>query len=265
MERDLRESYPASYRPDKDGLREFVKSKIDVKTGGYVTEWEQNKAAEAEAQKKLEQTWEKPYFSVPADMIMDWDGDCYAKHVKSFGKECSRYGNLEANQDFRNARKVSYLQTGAELNEGKKAEHRHKHKGKLQQKKASEFPYGDAEKDRDAAAGHPQDGAIVAKHKKFIDWMVGDNGQYLTPWEVAKREDAALEKAQQAAANKPAYVVPDSVIDDWTGHKYVDKHYGYHPKDAAAVQLDAEPASATAEEAAKAAGFRAGTFPLGDL
>jgi len=241
-----------------------VKSKIDTKTGGYITEWELGKAAEAEAQKKLEETWKKPYFMVPADMIMDWDGDCYAKHSKTFGKECSQYGNLEANQDFSRARKVAYLQTDAQLNEGTEILKRHKHR--VHQRKASEFPYGDAEKDRDAAAGHPQDGAIVAKHKKFVDYMVGDNGHYLTPWEVGKREDAELEKAQQAAAKVPAYVVPDSVIDDWTGHKYVDQHYGHHPKNAANVQISAEPGTgATAEKAAEAAGWRAGTFPLGDL
>lgn len=96
--------------------------------------------------------------------------------------------------------------------------------------------------------------------------MVGNNGQYLTPWEVGKREDAALEKAQQEAANKPAYVVPDSVIDDWTGHKYVDKHYGHHPKDDAKVQLSADPgAAAFAEKAAQVAGWRSGSYPLGDL
>lgn len=109
MERDLRESYPHHYIADHDGLHDFVKTKIDPKTGGYLTEWELNKAAEAEAQKKLEESWEKPYFKVPADMIMDWDGDCYAKHVKSFGKECSKYGSLEANQDFSNVRKHAYL------------------------------------------------------------------------------------------------------------------------------------------------------------
>ena len=260
----MRESYPDTYISDHDSLHDFVKSKIDTKTGGYITEWELGKAAEAEAQKKLEETWKKPYFMVPADMIMDWDGDCYAKHSKTFGKECSQYGNLEANQDFSRARKVAYLQTDAQLNEGTEILKRHKHR--VHQRKASEFPYGDAEKDRDAAAGHPQDGAIVAKHKKFVDYMVGDNGHYLTPWEVGKREDAELEKAQQAAAKVPAYVVPDSVIDDWTGHKYVDQHYGHHPKNAANVQISAEPGTgATAEKAAEAAGWRAGTFPLGDL
>lgn len=119
--------------------------------------------------------------------------------------------------------------------------------------------------DRDAAAGHPQDAATIAKHQKFVDYMVGDNGHYLTPWEVGKRQDAELEKAQQAAANKPAFVVPDSVLDDWTGHKYVDQHYG-HPATAANIQVGAEPgATATAEKAAEAVGWRTGTFPLGDL
>lgn len=257
----MRESYPHTYIPDHDALHEFVKSKIDPKNGGYITEWELNKATEDDAQKKLEDSYQKPYFMVPADMIMDWDGDCYAKHSATFGKECSQYGSKKANQDFSNARKVSYLQTDAQLNEGTESQHKHRH----HQRKAHGFPYGDAEKDRDAAAGHPIDAAIIAKHKDFVDYMVGDNGHYLTPWEVMKRQDAELEKAQQGAALKPAYVVPDSVIDDWTGHKFVDKNYGLHPKDAANVQISAEPGSATAEKAAEAVGFRAGTFPLGDL
>ena len=118
---------------------------------------------------------------VPADMIMDWDGDCYAKHTKTFGKECSQYGSKEANQDFSNARRVAYVQTGSELN----AHHKHKHRA--HQRKAAEFPYGAAEKDRDAAAGHPENVETIAKHEKFVDYMVGDNGHYLTPWEVMKR------------------------------------------------------------------------------
>lgn len=49
MERDLRESYPHHYIADHDDMHNFVKSKIDTKTGGYITEWELGKAAEAEA------------------------------------------------------------------------------------------------------------------------------------------------------------------------------------------------------------------------
>ena len=80
-------------------LRDFVKEKLD-KNGGYITEWELDKARDAEKEKALLASYEKPYFRVPGDMIMDWDGDCYAKNAKTYGKECTRYGSDTTNKDF---------------------------------------------------------------------------------------------------------------------------------------------------------------------
>ena len=34
-------------------------------------------------------------------MIMDWDGHCYATHAKSFGKECTPYGNRNENSEWK--------------------------------------------------------------------------------------------------------------------------------------------------------------------
>jgi hypothetical protein len=48
----------------------------------------------------LEASYEKPYFRVPAGMNMDWDGDCYVKNAKTYGKECTIYGSDKTNKDF---------------------------------------------------------------------------------------------------------------------------------------------------------------------
>mmetsp|Transcript_42010 Transcript_42010/g.64337 ORF Transcript_42010/g.64337 Transcript_42010/m.64337 type:complete len:136 (+) Transcript_42010:862-1269(+) len=49
-------------------------------------------------------------------------------------------------------------------------------------------------------------------------------GRFKHPLEIEAEKAADEEKRQEEAAKKPAFKVPDSVVDDWTGHKYTTTH-----------------------------------------
>lgn len=49
-------------------------------------------------------------------------------------------------------------------------------------------------------------------------------GRFLTPWEKRLQEEAELERHLKERASQPAYKVPDSVLNDWTGEKYTSTH-----------------------------------------
>ena len=109
-ERDSSAGYPSltvgELYPDHNhgDVKDFVTDYIDKKTGGYKTDWVVSKEKDAEAEKKLNEAAAKPYFRVPADMNMDWDGDCYVWNVKNYGKNCSAYGNRNENSGWKNTR-----------------------------------------------------------------------------------------------------------------------------------------------------------------
>jgi len=70
-------------------------------------------------------------------------------------------------------------------------------------------------------------------------------GRFKSPYELAWEHDMAEEAALEANKNKPAFKVPDSVINDWTGQKFVDNMpcYGNSPcpKEVSLLQMKADP------------------------
>ena len=65
------------------------------------------------------------------------------------------------------------------------------------------------------------------------------------------------EKRLQEAANKPAFKVPDGMLDDWTGEKYVTSHQCY----GAPCKNQAPPTSLSQAEATP----KTQAFKIGDM
>jgi len=51
-------------------------------------------------------------------------------------------------------------------------------------------------------------------------------GRFKTPFEVMLDHERAENERLEAASKVPAFKVPKSAIDDWTGQEYVDKIVG---------------------------------------
>jgi hypothetical protein len=78
-------------------------------------------------------------------------------------------------------------------------------------------PYGPAEQLGDKEAGYPTE--LTPK-----EWRDLKYPKFNTPLEKRIRQQLRLERYLEEAAKRPAYRVPDSVINDWTGDKYTTTH-----------------------------------------
>ena len=88
------------------------------------------------------------------------------------------------------------------------------------------YAYGDYEKERDAAAGYPSI-ENVGNHKDYAtQYLDKSTGRFKTPFEVETEKAIALQKNLEAAAQVKRFVVPDNMINDWTGGRYVKNPYG---------------------------------------
>ena len=94
--RDAEAGYPGKWST-KD-FHDFAKDHIDARTGRFKTEFEVAEEKAAEAQKDLEETYEKPYFRVREDLINDWPGTRFVTTHRCYGHPCKsdlkRYGLL---------------------------------------------------------------------------------------------------------------------------------------------------------------------------
>ena len=106
-ERDSLAGYPPVFVDDaypghdhKD-VNEFVNEHINQNTGAWITPHEAELNHQAKLDKELDEAAAKPHWLPPADMMMDWDGHCYAIHAKTYGKECSQYGNMNENSNWK--------------------------------------------------------------------------------------------------------------------------------------------------------------------
>lgn len=67
---------------------DFAKDRIDARTGRFKTEWEVSEDIAAEAQKDLEETYEKPFYTVPEGVLNDWPGTRFTTSLRCFGHAC---------------------------------------------------------------------------------------------------------------------------------------------------------------------------------
>lgn len=71
------------------------------------------------------------------------------------------------------------------------------------------------------------------------------NGRFKSHWEVLRDQEISEEKALEAASKKPAFVLPNNIVDDWTGSRYLEPCHGRVPCDEVVqphknlIQLDA--------------------------
>jgi len=70
-------------------------------------------------------------------------------------------------------------------------------------------------------------------HKHFDPFTGSFKSPYQIAWDKEMAEEAELERNK----DKPAFKVPESVIDDWTGQKYVDNMH-CHGKDKPCPKLE---------------------------
>ena len=110
--------------PDNDHkwVDETVKKHINEKTGSWKTAWEVEQEDSAEEEKKLQEASEKPYYTLPDELVNDWPGDRFVTTHRCFGGPC------KGDDDLPMWHEGTLLQTDAEL--GHNSKHRHK------------FPYG---------------------------------------------------------------------------------------------------------------------------
>lgn len=54
-------------------------------------------------------------------------------------------------------------------------------------------------------------------------------GRFKSHWEVLHEREVAQDKANAEQANKPAFVLPKNIIDDWTGQRFLEPCYGHYP------------------------------------
>ena len=59
-------------------------------------------------------------------------------------------------------------------------------------------------------------------HRIVFNRFDHDNGRFKSELEVLVDKEKADAAAKEAAANKPAFQVPDDIINDWTGTKFVN-------------------------------------------
>ena len=72
--------------------------------------------------------------------------------------------------------------------------------------------------------GYPHEVAedIENVHKLVYDRFDPNQGRFKNEWEVKADKIRDEEHRLREAANKPAFKVPDSLIDDWTGQRFVN-------------------------------------------
>lgn len=86
LQRDSEAWYPA-HTSSKD-IHDFAKDYIDKRTGRFKTEFEVAEEKAAEAQKDLEETYEKPFFKLREGFLDDWPGTKYVTTHRCYGHPC---------------------------------------------------------------------------------------------------------------------------------------------------------------------------------
>ena len=209
---------------DQKDITKFVQARIDPASGRYKTEWEVEQEEAAVAESKLQKMRDAPYFTLNMDQIVpDWTGNKYVTTHRCFGGPCK--SDLEL---------LQVSESGAQ-------------------------PTGAFEAERDAEAGYPAVHDVDKETHEFIKSHIDTNsGRYKTTWEVQQDLDAEQEKKLQETYEKKRFEVPDYLVNDWTGHKYVTTHRCFgRPCEQDQLQLE--------DDKNPPKEWKEGTYKIGDL
>ena len=93
--------------------------------------------------------------------------------------------------------------------------------GHISSAEASRQPIGAFEAERDNDGGYPSN-FMGDTHKKFVNKYINkSNGAFNTQWQVDQADAAEAEADLKEASQKTKFKVPQGMIVDWTGDKFV--------------------------------------------
>ena len=93
------------------------------------------------------------------------------------------------------------------------------------------YAYGDYEQERDAAAGYPSI-ENIGDHKEFAElYIEKSTGRFKTPFEVANEKAVKDQEEFEKAMKVKKFRVPDNMLNDWTGHRFMEHPFGVPPED----------------------------------
>ena len=213
---------------DKDTHEELSRH-VDSRTGRFKTEFEVAEEIAAEEEQKLQETYAKPAFKVRDGMIDDWTGHRYVTSHRCFGSECK--SDLKKNGMLLQTRDDERVE---DLN-GVKFDVGTYKIGDLQEHK-----YHDLKAWGEGTLPHKDTVDKEEIHKYVFDRYDMGASKLKTKEDVeAIKENARIEAANEAK-NAKAYTPSDSVIDDWTGHKFTSDVLCYGKSPCTKKELAAE-------------------------
>ena len=79
------------------------------------------------------------------------------------------------------------------------------------------YAYGDFEKERDSESGYPSIENIGGHKDYATQYLEKSTGRFKTPFEVENEKAVQALKDLNAASEVKRFVVPDGMLNDWTG------------------------------------------------
>ena len=193
-ERDIDAGYPKEYTANKDMVK-MIKAHIQGETGAFITPFDVQNKIEEEEERKLNEAAKKPAFKVTDRMIDDWPGTRFTTTHACFGRPCEK--DLLAVDD---------IKTGT-FRVGDMQEHKYKNQRAW---KPNAMPHSETE-------------PIENVHKIVSRYWDPSTNRLRHPIELEHAKAEAEDKNNAPARwTGETYHVPDDIINDWTGQKWVD-------------------------------------------
>jgi hypothetical protein len=139
-------------------------------------------------------------------MIVDWPGERFTTTHRCFGGPCKNNQLMQKSAPAPGSGVTSFRI-------GDMQEHR--------------YPYARAWKanawSHDESAHLENIGSLVRNHWDPV------NKRIKSHWEVLHEREIADDKRIEQQSKLPAFVLPNNIVDDWTGQKYLEPCHGAYP------------------------------------